>query len=151
VNDPVNGAVKLVNCVELLITPSVFILVLTPPVKCADPVSILIASFVGAVRDIPAPATASIVTELPPNVAVPPPDKPAPAVYETVFVVTTDAVFAQLLVPKNPTAFTIELVYVDADTFPTTCNLFAGLSVPIPTLPVEFFTYSLTLDPNCKE
>ena len=46
-----------------------------------------------------------------------------------------ELVTAQLLVPTNPTALLIELVYDDADTLPSICNLLAGVTVPIPTLP----------------
>ena len=72
-----------------------------------------------------------VITALPLN------GKPAPPAFSANdAVVACDEDTATLLVPKNPTALEIELVYDDAETLPAICNLFTGLVVPTPMLPL---------------
>ena len=85
VKEPVNGAVRLLNCVELLMTPSVSNSFFTPSRKCTELVFNVIV----------------------PALVIVPPDKPSPAVME---VTVPDPPGAQLadtandadvIVPKN--------------------------------------------------
>lgn len=74
-----------------------------------------------------------------PSAVVEPPDRTSTCAEESALEddVVLDDDIAHEAVPRNPTAFEIELVYDDAETLPCTCNEALGAVVPIPILPDE--------------
>jgi hypothetical protein len=74
-----------------------------------------------------------------PSAVLEPPDSTSTCAEESALEddVVLDDDIAHEAVPRNPTAFEIELVYDDAETLPCTCNDALGAVVPIPILPDE--------------
>lgn len=68
VKEPVNGAVSELNCVELLITPSVFNSFFTPSRKCTELVfNVIVPALVIVPPDNPSPAVMDVTVPAPPG------------------------------------------------------------------------------------